>query len=87
MSTSESLRLGWIGLGSMGLAMATNIQKHITEKGLPALRYWNRTLSRGEPLKELGSIPCELPEDLVQSCDIIFISVRQLYIFPPEAYI
>jgi 3-hydroxyisobutyrate dehydrogenase-like beta-hydroxyacid dehydrogenase len=75
MAITNSLRLGWIGLGSMGLAMATNIQKHLTEKSLPSLKYWNRTISRGEPLKQLGGVPYSTPEDLVQNCDIIFISV------------
>jgi 3-hydroxyisobutyrate dehydrogenase-like beta-hydroxyacid dehydrogenase len=77
MSPSESLRFGWIGLGSMGLAMSINLQKHLTEKSLPALRYWNRTISRGDPLKQIGGVPCESPETLVQGCDIIFISVRR----------
>jgi 3-hydroxyisobutyrate dehydrogenase-like beta-hydroxyacid dehydrogenase len=75
MATQDSLRLGWIGLGSMGLAMATNIQKHLKEKDLPSLKYWNRTLSRGDPLKELGGNPCPSIEELVQGCDIVFISV------------
>jgi 3-hydroxyisobutyrate dehydrogenase-like beta-hydroxyacid dehydrogenase len=59
----------------MGLAMATNIQKHLTDKLLPSLKYWNRTISRGEPLKQVGSVPCSTTEALVQDCDIIFISV------------
>lgn len=40
------------------------------------MRYWNRTTSRGEPLKHIGGIPSQSPEDLVENCDIIFISVR-----------
>jgi 3-hydroxyisobutyrate dehydrogenase-like beta-hydroxyacid dehydrogenase len=60
----------------MGLAMANNIQKHLKQESLSSLRYWNRTLSRGDPLKELGGVPCQSVEDLVQSCDMIFISVR-----------
>ncbi|KAF2704452.1 NAD(P)-binding protein [Pleomassaria siparia CBS 279.74] len=64
MADPTPLRLGWIGLGSMGLAMAQNIQKHLYENNLPALRYSNRTLSRGEPLEGLGGVP-----------DVIFISV------------
>jgi 3-hydroxyisobutyrate dehydrogenase-like beta-hydroxyacid dehydrogenase len=76
MSALGSPQLGWIGLGSMGLAMAINIQKHLTSKSLPALQYWNRTISRGDPLKQIGGIPCEAPEELVANCDIVFISVR-----------
>ncbi|KAH8730992.1 NAD binding domain of 6-phosphogluconate dehydrogenase-domain-containing protein [Phaeosphaeriaceae sp. PMI808] len=75
MPAQDSLHLGWIGLGSMGLAMATNIQKHLTTQQSPALKYWNRTLSRGDPLQKIGGAPCSSIEELVQLCDIIFISV------------
>ncbi|KAF1915098.1 hypothetical protein BDU57DRAFT_262458 [Ampelomyces quisqualis] len=75
MSSQDFVRLGWIGLGSMGLAMATNIQKHLKQKSLPSLRYWNRTISRGKPLEESGGIPCPSPTELLQDCDVIFISV------------
>ncbi|KAF2131444.1 NAD(P)-binding protein [Dothidotthia symphoricarpi CBS 119687] len=75
MTSSENPRLGWIGLGSMGLGMANNMQKHLKEKDMPSMRYWNRTLSRGEALQEIGGIPCQSIGDLVQNCDIIFISV------------
>jgi len=74
MST-QPLRLGWIGLGSMGLAMAINIQKHLAQNNLPPLKYWNRTLSRGDSLKDIGSTPCSGVKELVQNCDVIFISV------------
>lgn len=59
----------------MGLAMATNIQKHLKEKEAPPLRYWNRTLSRGESLKGHGGLPSQTIGELVQSCDVVFISV------------
>ena len=77
MIYTGNLRVGWIGLGSMGLAMATNIQRHIKLDGVyPALKYWNRTLERGKPLEELGATACPTIADLAQSCDVIFISVR-----------
>ncbi|KAH7414466.1 hypothetical protein DE146DRAFT_731913 [Phaeosphaeria sp. MPI-PUGE-AT-0046c] len=75
MSTSTPLRLGWIGLGSMGLAMALNMQKHLKEQDLPALQYWNRTIARGEPLQDLGGVPGQTPDEIVQNCDVIFISL------------
>ena len=80
MSTPKSLRLGWIGLGSMGLAMAKNIQKYLIENNYPNIRYSNRTISRGESLGELGGIPCRSIAELTQNCDVIFISVRILYV-------
>ncbi|KAL1791973.1 hypothetical protein ACET3X_009724 [Alternaria dauci] len=75
MSTQEPLRLGWIGLGSMGLAMASNIQKYLKKHNLPPLGYWNRTLSRGDSLRDIGGMPCLSIADLVQNCDVVFISV------------
>ncbi|KAI4687622.1 uncharacterized protein J4E88_003213 [Alternaria novae-zelandiae] len=55
--------------------MATNIQKHLSQHSLPPLKYWNRTLSRGDSLKDIGGTPCPSIADLVQNCDVIFISV------------
>lgn len=68
-------RLGWIGLGSMGLGMATNLQKHLSGTGAPGLHYHNRTMSRGEPLEQAGGVPCPSIGDLVARCDIIFMSL------------
>jgi 3-hydroxyisobutyrate dehydrogenase-like beta-hydroxyacid dehydrogenase len=62
----------------MGLAMATNIQKYLRQHNLPPLKYWNRTLSRGDDLKDIGGTSCRSIADLVQSCDVIFISVSSL---------
>lgn len=76
MASTKELQLGWIGLGSMGLAMAINIQKHLQRNNLPALHYTNRTLSRGDPLKEIGGIPFQSIRELVQASDVVFISVR-----------
>lgn len=76
MPSSENPRLGWIGLGSMGQAMAVNVQKHLKENNFLPLKYWNRTLSRGDVVKAEGGVPSQTIEELVQGCDIIFISVR-----------
>lgn len=62
----------------MGLAMATNIQNHLKEKEFTLLKYFNRTISKGEELKEGGGTPSPSIEELVQGCDVIFISVRSL---------
>ncbi|KAL5120242.1 hypothetical protein ACEQ8H_001800 [Pleosporales sp. CAS-2024a] len=55
--------------------MATNLQTHIASKALPSLQYWNRTISRGDALKDIGGVPCQSPADLANKCDVIFISV------------
>ncbi|EWG46950.1 hypothetical protein FVEG_07217 [Fusarium verticillioides 7600] len=70
-----SPRIGWIGLGSMGLPMATNLQKHLKSTAAPDLLYYNRTISRGDSLKGLAAQPAPSAKDLVTSCDIIFLSL------------
>ncbi|KAJ5838193.1 uncharacterized protein N7525_003381 [Penicillium rubens] len=72
MASNE--QVGWIGLGSMGLAMAQNIQRFLQRDKKSQLRFWNRTASRGAPLELLGAIECESIAQLVIECDLIFIS-------------
>ncbi|KAK8029956.1 hypothetical protein PG993_011247 [Apiospora rasikravindrae] len=68
--------VGWIGLGSMGSAMAKNIQKHLTAAGRdqPPLRVYNRTASRCAALEDLGASRCESIAELARDSDIVFIS-------------
>lgn len=70
----------------MGIGMALNLQKHLAAKNLPPLRYSNRTMSRGEPLKEAGAIPEESLEDVVSKSNIIFTMVSCLLLqgFTPD---
>ncbi|KAM4062387.1 NAD binding domain of 6-phosphogluconate dehydrogenase [Hirsutella rhossiliensis] len=60
-------RVGWIGLGSMGQAMALNLQKHMSKTGAPNIRYYNRTVSRGIPLQEIGGVGDAALEDTVDA--------------------
>lgn len=63
----------------MGLAMATNLQKHLATKStLNSLLYSNRTMSRGEPLKALGAKPETNFSKLVSQCGIIFTMVSPI---------
>ncbi|KAL4977360.1 NAD binding domain of 6-phosphogluconate dehydrogenase-domain-containing protein [Aspergillus desertorum] len=69
-------RIGWYGLGSMGLAMATNLQKHLATKStLNSLLFSNRTMSRGNALKALGATAETDFRKLVHKCGIIFTMV------------
>ncbi|KAG9233286.1 6-phosphogluconate dehydrogenase [Amylocarpus encephaloides] len=65
-------QVGWIGLGSMGIGMSKNLQKYLITISAPPLIYTNRTLSRGESLKELGGIPVESVEEVAKKSEIIF---------------
>ncbi|KAH8755981.1 hypothetical protein F5883DRAFT_569725 [Diaporthe sp. PMI_573] len=75
IATVENARLAWIGLGSMGLAMANNLQRHLSKLGAPSLNYHNRTMSRGQTLQGLGGVPCENVADLVSRSDVVFLSL------------
>lgn len=63
------------GLGSMGIGMAVNLQKHLAQAGAPSLHFHNRTMSRGEPLKAIGGVPCTTMRDLVTNADMVFLSI------------
>lgn len=63
------------GLGSMGIGMAKNLQKHLKTIDGPALCFTNRTMSRGAPLEELGGVPYKSVAEVIQKSDIIFSSV------------
>ncbi|KUJ23758.1 NAD(P)-binding protein [Mollisia scopiformis] len=68
-------QLGWIGLGSMGIGMAKNLQKHLKSTGAPALCFTNRTMSRGASLEELGGEPYQSVVEVIQNSDIVFTSL------------
>src|SRR3712207_4617917 len=59
-------RVGWIGAGRMGFAMAARLAKAGTD-----VTVWNRTRSKAEPLQELG---CRLADNIggLRDCDIVF---------------
>ncbi|KAL5338043.1 3-hydroxyisobutyrate dehydrogenase [Aspergillus crustosus] len=73
--SSSHPKLGWIGLGSMGQAMALNVQRHLTTLKAPVLHFYNRTATRGEPLTDIGGIQSPSIQDLINGIDICFISV------------
>ncbi|KAJ5676934.1 Dehydrogenase multihelical [Penicillium maclennaniae] len=68
-------QIGWYGLGSMGLAMANNLQRHLATKNALSLLYNNRTMSRGASLKALGGIAETSFGQLVSRSNIIFTMV------------
>ncbi|KAI1387784.1 uncharacterized protein F4822DRAFT_407578 [Hypoxylon trugodes] len=68
------LRIGWIGLGSMGGAMAKNIHKYLLSQGRQPIRFFNRTASRGDALEAIGGIRCKDVTQVARESDVIFIS-------------
>jgi 3-hydroxyisobutyrate dehydrogenase-like beta-hydroxyacid dehydrogenase len=66
---SQQLRIGWIGCGRMGTAMATRL---ITAGHDVSVT--NRTRSKAEVLGELGARVVDSPRELAD-CDVVFIMV------------
>ncbi|WP_248960151.1 NAD(P)-dependent oxidoreductase [Sphaerisporangium perillae] len=62
-------RVGWIGTGRMGVAMAGRLAKAGVD-----LTAWNRTISKAEPLQEHGASVCRSIADL-RDKDVVFTMV------------
>ncbi len=65
-------RVGFIGLGTMGAAMATNL----TKAGFP-LVVWNRTASKMEPLLRLGAKAAKSPAHVAAEADVTITMVSR----------
>jgi 3-hydroxyisobutyrate dehydrogenase len=63
-------KVGFIGLGIMGMSMARNLLR----AGFP-VRVWNRTASKMDALAAEGATSAASPAELAAQCDIIFICV------------
>ena len=62
----KEVRVGFIGLGIMGLPMATNILK----AGYP-LTVYNRTISKAESLRGFGAYVAGSPREVAQRSDVV----------------
>jgi len=62
-------KLGWIGIGRMGYAMAERLAKAGCD-----ISVWNRTRAKAEPLAKSGAKVVDVLTDLA-SCDIVFTMV------------
>ena len=69
MADMKRHKLGWIGIGRMGYAMAERLAKAGCD-----LSVWNRTKSKAEPLKAFGAKVVDSLTDLA-TCDILFTMV------------
>ena len=61
-----SKKIGFIGIGLMGLPMAKNILK----SGFN-LKAFNRSQNKAEPLKESGAEIASSFDDVVKDCDVV----------------
>ena len=69
MPTPTGAKLGWIGTGRMGYAMAERLAKAGCD-----LTVWNRTRAKAEPLAAHGAKIADRPAELA-GCDIVFVTV------------
>lgn len=65
-----AMRLGYIGLGTMGAAMAENLMK----AGFP-ISVWNRTLSKADRFVAMGAKLAGSPADVARNSDLVFVNV------------
>jgi 3-hydroxyisobutyrate dehydrogenase-like beta-hydroxyacid dehydrogenase len=69
LPTPTELKLGWIGTGRMGYAMAERLAKRGCD-----LAVWNRTKAKADPLAQYGARVAQSLTDLA-SKDIVFVMV------------
>ena len=65
-------RIGFIGLGTMGTPMATNLAK----ANFP-LTVWNRTASKVEPLLQVGAKAAKSPAHVAAEAEVVITMVSQ----------
>jgi 3-hydroxyisobutyrate dehydrogenase len=63
-------RVGFVGMGTMGVAMASNVAR----AGFP-LTVWNRTPGKAGPAVELGATEAGTPRELAEDSDVVVICV------------
>ncbi|HEX3784143.1 MAG TPA: NAD(P)-dependent oxidoreductase [Pseudonocardiaceae bacterium] len=67
---SGTLRVGFVGLGSMGVGMAGRL----LASGFPTSVH-NRTTAKAEPLRELGATVAATPAEAARDVDVLFVSL------------
>jgi 3-hydroxyisobutyrate dehydrogenase len=77
-------RIGFVGLGTMGSAMAANVVR----AGFP-LTVWNRTVGRAPELADLGATFAATPAEVAAASDIVVVCVSdtpdvEAVLFGPE---
>lgn len=62
----------------MGSGMAANLQRFLQKNEKPSLIYYNRTISKGDDIKELGGVAALSVIDLASKSDLVFICVSSI---------
>ena len=61
------MRIGFLGLGQMGSAIALNLVRARHE-----VRVWNRSTAKAGPLIEAGATLAASPREAAEGCDVVF---------------
>jgi 3-hydroxyisobutyrate dehydrogenase len=66
----NTTKIGWIGLGNMGIPMAEQLIKADY-----TVTVYNRSKDKETALKEMGALIAETPKELVATTDVVIIMV------------
>jgi len=67
--------IGWIGLGEMGVEMASDLQKYLVKTHGHPLTVWNRTPGKTDRLADEGAVVATSIESLLAQSNIVFTSL------------
>ncbi len=70
MTTPDKPAIAFVGLGKMGFAMATNLQREGYR-----LTVWNRSADKAAPLRQAGASVAQSPAAAVQAADVVISSL------------
>lgn len=70
MNGTTRARLGWIGLGIMGIPAVWRLREQGFEVAV-----WNRTPAKYEEVRECGAVWCDSPRAVAEASDIVFLCV------------
>ncbi|ODN82056.1 hypothetical protein L202_02372 [Cryptococcus amylolentus CBS 6039] len=70
-------RLGYVGLGNMGVPIARNLARYAASSGLPPLSFWNRSQAKYDLVRQDApdAFYATDVEDVVKRSDIVFTSL------------
>ncbi|KAJ2726669.1 hypothetical protein GGI07_000392 [Coemansia sp. Benny D115] len=74
-ASTVGLRIGVIGLGTMGHAIATNLHKHRVANGNPPISVYNRTKAKAKSLEEMGAVVQDTVSATADNSDVVFLSL------------
>lgn len=61
------MKIGFIGLGHLGMPIAENLSAHHKE-----MFVYNRTTEKTKPLADKGATVCKTVKELAEACDVVF---------------